>query len=58
MFVFHFFTFVGRLQLHVPTYEGIPSESPIKIYFREEEDLTKHEILRRFNSLLHNNNYS
>ena len=55
MFVFFFKTFVGQLQLDEPTHEGIPSEDPILIFFKEQEDLTKHEILRRFNNLLHQN---
>lgn len=52
MFVFHYKTFIGHLQLDEPTHEGIPSESPILIFFNEKEDLTKHEMLRRFNNLL------
>jgi hypothetical protein len=52
MFVFHFKTFIGSLQLDEPIHGGISSESPILIFFTEEEDLTKHELLRRFNNLL------
>src|SRR5687767_3756056 len=56
MFVFHFKTFMGHLQLNEPTHQGVPSESPILIFFNEKEDLTKHEILRRFNNLLQTKN--
>ncbi len=52
MFVFHFKTFVGHLELDEPTHDGIPSESPTLIVFKEKQDLTKHELLRRFNNLL------
>jgi hypothetical protein len=52
MFVFHYKTFVGQLQVDEPYFDGIPSESPVLIFFNQKEDLTKHEILKRFNNLL------
>lgn len=58
MFVFHYKTFVGQLEVDEPTHDGIPSESPILILFKVKEDLTKHEILRRFNNLLETKNIS
>jgi hypothetical protein len=52
MFTFHFKNFVGTLDIQAPTYSGIPSESPVFLFYREKEDLSKHEILRRFRKLL------
>lgn len=58
MFTFHFKTFVGNLDIQYPNYDGIPNDSPIFIFYREESDLSKHEILRRFYKILQNNNIS
>ncbi len=55
MFTFHFVNFVGRLDIQPPTHYGIPTESPIYIFYTEKEDLTKHEILRRFRMILSKN---
>lgn len=52
MFVFHFVNFVGMLDIQSPSHKGIPPNSPILIYYRERGDLSKHEILRRFNKIL------
>jgi hypothetical protein len=52
MFVFHFVNFVGNLDIQAPTYKGIPPESPILIFYKENEELSKHEISRRFLRLL------
>jgi len=58
MFTFHFVNFVGILDIQAPTHKGIPPESPVFIFYKEEEDLSKHEILRRFNRILNKNNIS
>lgn len=58
MFTFHFKTFLGQLFLDEPIHAGAPSESPVLIFFREKEDFTKHEMLRRFNNLLQTKNIS
>jgi len=55
MFVFHFINFVGNLDIQAPTHEGIPAESPILIFYKEQEDLSKHEILKRFRKILSKN---
>lgn len=52
MFTFHFVNFVGQLDIQEPNYEGIPPVSPIFIFYKEKEDLSKHEILRRFAKIL------
>lgn len=52
MFTFHFINFVGVLDIQEPTHSGIPSESPIFIFYREKEALSKHEMLRRFHKIL------
>lgn len=52
MFTFHFINFVGTLDIQAPSLSGIPAESPILIFYKEKEDLSKHEILRRFRKLL------
>jgi hypothetical protein len=52
MFVFYFKTFLGQLFCDEPTHDNIPNDSPISILFGQDEDLTKHEMLRRFNNLL------
>lgn len=56
MFPFHFKNFVGNLDIQYPNYDGIPNDSPIFVFYREESDLSKHEILRRFYKILQNNN--
>lgn len=56
MFVFHFINFVGTLDIQAPRYDGIPPNSPIIIDYKERENLSKHEILRRFSRILTNNN--
>lgn len=56
MFTFYFTEFVGQLDIQSPTHAGIHSESPIVILYTQKEDLTKYEILRRFNRLLNANN--
>ncbi len=56
MFTFHFINFFGNLDIQEPVNKGILPESPTFIYYQEKEDLSKHEILRRFNSLLNSNN--
>lgn len=53
MFVFHFNTFLDRLDIQIPSHFGIPSDSPVLFFYKEKEDLSKHEILRRLNNLLH-----
>jgi hypothetical protein len=52
MYTFHFINFVGTLDIQAPRHSGIPSESPVFLFYREKEDLSKHEILRRFRKLL------
>ena len=52
MFVFHFKNFVGHLDIDAPIHNGTPPNSPILIFYKEKEDLSKHEILRRFSKLL------
>lgn len=54
MFTFHFKNFFGNLDIQAPTHDGIPPDSPIFIFYQEKEDLSKHEILRRFNRILNN----
>lgn len=54
MFYLHFVNFIGNLDIQFPTHK-LPSESPIFLSYREKEDLSKHEILRRFEKLLDNN---
>ena len=56
MFPFHFKNFVGNLDIQYPDYDGIPNDSPVFIFYREESDLSKHEILRRFYRILQENN--
>lgn len=58
MFVFHFVNFVGNLDIQVPRNHGIPPDSPILIFYKEKGDLSKHEILRRFNKILSDYNIS
>lgn len=58
MFVFHFINFVGHLDIQAPTHKGIPPDSPILIFYKEKEDLSKHEILRRFKRILSDNDIS
>lgn len=55
MFVFHYNTFLGNLHLQAPTNRNIPVNSPIFLFFNQEGDLTKHEMLRKFNNLLGKN---
>lgn len=55
MFTFHFVNFVGNLDIQAPTHSGIPTESPIFIFYKENEALSKHEILRRFRKILTDN---
>jgi nucleoside 2-deoxyribosyltransferase len=52
MFPFHFQNFIGTLDIQYPNYDGIPNDSPVFIYYKEDTDLTKHEILKRFYKLL------
>lgn len=52
MFVFNYINFVGNLDIQAPTHDGIPPNSPILIFYKEKGDLSKHEILRRFNKIL------
>lgn len=40
------------MDIQAPTHSGIPSESPVFLFYREKEDLSKHEILRRFRKVL------
>ncbi|MBN4085003.1 hypothetical protein JYT89_01530 [Flavobacteriaceae bacterium AH-315-B10] len=58
MFPFHFINFIGNLDIQYPNYDGIPNDSPVHIFYREESDLSKHEILRRFYRILQKNNIS
>lgn len=58
MFVFHFTNFVGSLDIQAPTHDGIKARSPVIIFYQEKEDLTRHEILKRFNRLLNENEVS
>lgn len=58
MFVFHFVNFVGNLDIQAPRYDGIPPDSPILIFYKEKGDISKHEILRRFNKILSDYNIS
>lgn len=55
MFYLHFVNFIGNLDIQFPTHK-LPSESPVFLSYREKENLSKHEILRRFKKLLENNN--
>ncbi|MCK7590778.1 hypothetical protein M0G43_09345 [Subsaxibacter sp. CAU 1640] len=52
MFSFHFQNFLGKLDIQYPNYKGIPNDSPVYIFYKENSDLSKHEILRRFYNLL------
>lgn len=54
MFTFHYINFIGTLDIQAPTHTGIPPDSPILIIYKEQEDLSKHEILRRFRKILSN----
>lgn len=58
MFPFHFKNFIGSLDIQYPDYDGIPNDSPVFIYYKENYDLSKHEILRRFYRILQENNIS
>lgn len=58
MFTFHFKNFLGNLDIQGPSHQGIPKDSPIFIFYKENSDLSKHEILRRFYRLLQENNIS
>jgi len=58
MFPFHFKNFVGTLDIQYLNYDGIPNDSPVFIFYREESDLSRHEILRRFYKILQENNIS
>jgi len=58
MFPFHFKNFVGNLDIEYPNYDGIPKDSPVFIYYKENSDLSKHEIWRRFYRILQENNIS
>ncbi|WP_340066036.1 hypothetical protein [Ascidiimonas aurantiaca] len=58
MFTFHFKNFVGNLDVQCPNYDGIPNDSPVFIFYEENSDLSKHEILRRFYRILQGNNIS
>lgn len=57
MFAIPFVNFLGNLDVQYPNYE-IPSESPIFLSYNEKENLSKHEILRRFKKVLEQNNIS
>ncbi len=54
MFSLHFVNFLGNLDIQAPTHD-IPQESPVFLFYREKENLSKHEILRRFKALLEKN---
>lgn len=56
MFPFHFQNFVGNLDIQYPNYDGIPNDSPVFIFYKENSDLSRHEILRRFFRILQDNN--
>lgn len=56
MFPFHFQNFIGTLDIQFPNYKGIPNDSPIFIFYKEKSDLSRHEILKRFYTLLQKNN--
>jgi hypothetical protein len=58
MFPFHFTNFIGTLDIQYPNYVGIPNDSPVFIFYKENSDLSKHEILRRFYKILQANNIS
>lgn len=51
MFSLHFVPFLDNLDIQTPTHD-IPPESPIFLFYGEKENLSKHEILRRFKRLL------
>ena len=51
MFPFHFRTFVGNLDIKYPDYDGIPNDSPIFLFYKENSDLSKHEIFKRFKTI-------
>jgi hypothetical protein len=55
MFPFHFQNFVGNLDIQCPNYDGIPNDSPVFIFYKENADLSRHEILRRFFRILQDN---
>jgi hypothetical protein len=55
MFLIHFKVFVGILDIQTTGSKEVPSESPLLITYGEEGELTNHEILRRFNSMLRHN---
>lgn len=57
MFTFHFKNFIGILDIQSPRHD-IPPESPVFIFYTEKGDLSKHEILRRFQKLLSKYNIS
>jgi len=57
MFTFHFKNNLNKnFDIQGPTHKGIPSESPVYIFYTENEDLSRHEILKRFFSILINLN--
>jgi len=58
MFTFHFQNFIGNLDIQHPSYQGIPNDSPVFIFYKEKTDLSRHEILRRFYKILRENNIS
>ncbi len=55
MISLNFVEFLGKIDIQYPTYE-VPSDSPIFIGFRQKENLTKREMLKRFRNLLSQNN--
>ena len=58
MFTFHFQIFNNILNIDYPKHKGIPNDSPLYLFYRENSDLSKHEILKRFYKILQDNNIS
>lgn len=58
MFVLNFKIFAGYLDIQTTGSDKVPSESPLLILYNEDNDLTKHEILRKLNEILRSNKIS
>lgn len=54
MFTIHFQKFINDLHISEPEHD-IPLDSPVFIFFEQKGDISKHEILRRFNKTLSEN---
>jgi len=55
MFVLHFNVFAGYLDIQTSGSDNVPSESPLLITYKLDGELSDHEILKSFNSILRQN---